>query len=111
LNVDPFAEFHISLYTKDELVFLLNDSGFDIQKMYSAFWASFLVHPDEFYPKLSKHNDFFFLKNINRLLYYLKKATHPYSTALAEIYGLAEMVTLGSYLEAQGYVVLGRKMG
>lgn len=111
LNTDPHAEFHISLYSKRELKNLLSESGFAIKKMYSAFWASFFVHPDEYYHgfcNTDKHR-FFILKNINRLLFWLKKKLHPYSTALCELYGLVEMYLVGKWVEAQGYVILARK--
>ena len=109
INVAPHAEFHISLYSKDKLKEMIEESGMEIKKMYSAFWLSFLVHPDEFYEKLQGQKKFFWLRLANKLLYKLKKKFHPYSTAAAELYGLVEMLTLGRWLEAQGYVILGRK--
>jgi len=116
LNVDPHAEFHISLYSKKELQNLLADAGFVIKKMYSAFWASFFVHPDEFYNALnvetrhaSSLRRFFILRNLNRLLFWTKKKLHPYSTALCELYGLIEMYVVGKFIEAQGYVILAKK--
>ncbi|MFZ2189759.1 MAG: class I SAM-dependent methyltransferase [Candidatus Magasanikiibacteriota bacterium] len=144
LNIDPHAEFHISLYSKSELKSLLANANFDIEKMYTAFWASFLVHPDEFFwnPERARQGDegslfnasknvvinsnnqligkgsltpssgfgIKLLKFINKFLYWLKKKLHPYSTALCELYGLVEMYAVGKYLEAQGYVILGKKI-
>jgi len=109
VNVDPHAEFHISLYSKKELKDLLLQSGFNIEKMLTAFWASFLVHPDEFYEKLQQQEDFTILRYINKFLAFIKKKTHPVSTAAAEFYGLLEMLTLGKWLEAQGYIILAKK--
>ncbi len=111
LNVDPHAKYHISLYSKKGLRKLLKNSGFEINKMYTAFWASFFVHPDEFYESLGNTNwyKFFILKTINRILYWVKKKTHPYSTALCELYGLVEMLIVGKWVEAQGYVILSTK--
>lgn len=109
INTDPHAKFHISLYSKKELQNLLTQNSFEIKKMYTAFWLSFLVHPDEFYEALHKQKGFFFLKNINRILYWLKKKTQPVSIALAELYGLVEMLTLGRFLEVQGYIILAKK--
>lgn len=109
LNTDPHAEFHISLYSKNELKQLLEDAGFEVVKMYSSFWAKFFVHPDELYPALQDQKRFLFLRLLNKFLYYLKKKTHPFSTAAAELYGLVEMVTLGRWIESQGYVVLARR--
>ena len=108
-NTDPQAEFHISLYSKTELKKMLDQNGFAIKKMYTAFWLSFLVHPDEFYVVLHKQKGFFFLRNINKVLYWIKKKTHPISTALLEFYGLIEMLVLGRFLEVQGYIVLAKK--
>ncbi|MFB6226534.1 MAG: class I SAM-dependent methyltransferase [Candidatus Paceibacteria bacterium] len=109
VNVDPHAEFHISLYSKDELKNLLLEAGFDIKKMYAAFWASFLVHPDEFYEKLQQQEDFTILRYLNKFLNFIKQKTHPVSTAICEFYGLIEMLTIGRWLETQGYVILGNK--
>jgi len=109
LNTDPHAEFHISLYSKQELCELLDQAGFEIESICSSFWAKFLVHPDEFYPELQNQNKFFILKIINKILYNIKKKTHPYSTALAELYGLLEMVTIGRWVESQGYIVLAKR--
>ncbi|GEM_PF-923695 len=110
LNVDPHAEFHISLYSKLTQQEMIEAAGFEILSMRTAFWASFFVHPDEFYEKLQGQNKFFFLRLFNRVLYWLKKKTHPYSTAVCELYGLLEMYAVGKWVEAQGYVVLGRKL-
>lgn len=109
LNADPHAEFHISLYSKNILREYIEAAGFDIKKMYSAFWASFFVHPDEFYEKIQKQNKFMILKFINKILYKIKKKLHPYSTALCELYGLIEMYLVGRWVEAQGYAVLAKK--
>ncbi len=39
----------------------------------------------------------------------MKKKTHPFSTALCELYGLVEMLIVGKWVEAQGYVILSTK--
>ena len=109
LNIDPHAEFHISLYSKNLLQEYIEAAGFEIKKMYSAFWASFLVHPDEFYEKLQAQEKFPVLRLINKILYKVKKKLHPYSTAWSELYGLVEMYLVGKWVEAQGYVILAKK--
>lgn len=109
LNTDPHAFFHISLYSKDKLKELIQSAGFKVEKMYSAFWASFLVHPDEFYSQLQHQPRFLILRLLNKLLYKIKRGLHPYSTALGELYGLLEMYLVGKWLEVQGYVILARK--
>ena len=109
LNIDPHAEFHISLYSKATLQELLERSGFHIQTMMSAFWASFLVHPDEFYEKLQAQKKFPILRAVNKMLFIIKKKTHPFSTAAAELYGLLEMMLVGRWIEAQGYIILAKK--
>ena len=96
---------------------LLDKTGFKIKSMRTAFWASFLVHPDEMYNILnvktrliaSLQHKFVILKVINRFLYWVKKKTMPYSMALCEFYGLIEMYLVGKWVEAQGYVVLAKK--
>jgi len=111
LNTDPHAEFHISLFAKDTLKEFIEASGFEIDKMYSAFWASFLLHPEEMYHgfcNTDKHR-FVILRFINKILYKIKKKLHPYSTAFCELCGLVEMYLIGKRVEAQGYVVLARK--
>ncbi len=109
LNVDPHQQFHISLYSKVTLREFLEASGFKVKRMYSSFLAKFFVHPDEIYPALQSASGFTVLKFFNKLLYKLKKKTHPYSTAAAELYGLIEMLTLGRFTESQGYVILAEK--
>ncbi|MFA6427502.1 MAG: class I SAM-dependent methyltransferase [Candidatus Magasanikbacteria bacterium] len=109
LNTDPHAQFHISLYSKKELRYFLEQNGFEIKKMYTTFWAKFFFHPDELYVALQGQNKFFVLRVLNKLLYWIKKKTHPFSTAFAELYGLVEMLTVGRWVESQGYVVLGVK--
>ena len=88
---------------------MIHDSGFMIHNMYTAFWASFFVHTDEFYAKLQASSKFPILRFINKVLYVIKKTIHPFSTAVAELYGLAEMIVVGRWVEAQGYVVLAQK--
>ncbi|MEK7623277.1 MAG: class I SAM-dependent methyltransferase [Patescibacteria group bacterium] len=135
LNVDPHAQFHISLYSKSELKQLIANSGFEIKKMYSVFWPAFLLHPEEFYeplqsviasdPKGAKQSsalkdcfvasaprndrNFTFLRALNCTLCLIKKKTHPYSTAVVELYGLIEMVTIGRWVKSQGYIILAKK--
>lgn len=109
LNVDPHAEFHISLFPKKELRHMIERAGFDIKTMWGVFWLSFLVHPDEFYEKLQAQDNFKVLKFVNKLLYWIKKKTHPFSTAAAELYGLVEMYVIGRWVEPQGYIILAKK--
>jgi len=109
LNVDPHQEFHISLFSKNELRALLVDSGFEIKKMYSTVWAKFLMHPDELYPALQSTSQFFILRFLNTILYWLKNKIKPVSLAVAEFYSLIEMYTIGRWVESQGYVILGKK--
>jgi ubiquinone/menaquinone biosynthesis C-methylase UbiE len=109
LNTDPHADAHISLYSKTTLREFIEASGFEIDSMYSSFWLKFLVHPDELYPALQSQKKFFVIKIINKLLYFIKKKLHPFSTAFCELYGLVEMITIGRWLESQGYIILGKK--
>lgn len=109
LNTDPHAEYHVSLYGRDELKVKLQDAGFEIKRMYSSFWLKFLCHPDELYPALQKSEKFSILKTLNSWLYSLKKKTHPYYAAVAELYGLIEMYLLGRFVQSQGYVILAKK--
>ncbi|PLX28740.1 hypothetical protein C0581_01080 [Candidatus Parcubacteria bacterium] len=109
LNTDPHAEFHISLFGKQELRTCIHDAGFDIKKMYSTFWVKFLAHPDELYDALQNQKKFPVLRFLNKLFFWMKKKTHPFSTAFWELYGLIEMVTIGRWIESQGYVILGVK--
>src|SRR3989338_5159391 len=109
LNVDPHSEFHISLYSKYELRHKISRAGFDIKKMYSLFWTSFLVHPDEFYKKLQAQEKFPVLRVLNKVLYFFKQKTRPFSLAVAELYGLIEMHLIGRWIESQGYIILAKK--
>jgi len=110
LNTDPHAEFHISLYSKQELKELVLGAGFDITGMWSSVWNKFFVHPDELRPALQKEKGFKFLpfKLLNSGLAGLKKLTHPLSTALCEVYSHLEMRIVGKWVESQGYVILAK---
>lgn len=110
VNTDPHAQFHISLYSKQELRELLLGAGFIIEKMYTAVWAKLLVHPDELYPALNKQVSFLLLpfKWMVSGLYWIKRKLHPYSTAACELYSLIEMCLVGKWIESQGYVILGK---
>lgn len=108
VNTDPHAEFHISLFDKATIRKKIEQS-FDIKKMFATVWLKFLVHPDELYPTLQKQDKFPITKKLNEWLYTLKKKTHPYSTAIAEFYSLIEMLTIGRWVESQGYVIVARK--
>lgn len=110
-NIDPHAQFHISLHSKTALKQMLEKAGFDIADMRTLFWASFFVHPDEFHAVLQAQHRFHFLRVVNHILFIIKKALHPFSTAAAELYGLAEGYVIGSKVEGQGYIVLARKKG
>jgi ubiquinone/menaquinone biosynthesis C-methylase UbiE len=109
INVDPHAEFHISLYSKDVIREYLEAAGFEVWRMYASSWAYFFVYPDAAYAALKDKKGFFFLKNISRFLSFLKKKTHPGYAAAGELYTLLEMLTVGRFVESQGYVILGRK--
>lgn len=109
LNVDPHAAFHISLYAKQDLQKLLEQAGFGVPRIYSVFLFAFFLHPDEFYPALRAQKRFFFLRTINGLLCAIKKATHPFFAAAAELLGLLEMVTIGRFCQSQGYIILAKK--
>ncbi len=110
LNTDPHAEFHISLFSKDVLKQKIARAGFDIQTMLSTVWLKFFVHPDELYPAFQQQKKFFVLRACNAVLYNIKKKLHPYSSALAELYSLVELVTIGRWVESQGYVVVAKKI-
>lgn len=110
LNTDPHAEFHISLFSKDELRKKITRSGFFIYKMFSTVWLKFFVHPDELYHALQAQKRFLILRKFNAFLCVIKKKTHPFSTAIVELYSLVELVTLGRFIESQGYIILARKL-
>ena len=109
LDMDPHAEFHISLYPKDEISKFVEDAGFVVEDLRSSFLFAFFVHPDEFYPILQKQKKFFFLRMINTFLVKLRKITHPLYAAAAELHGFIEMKLFGKYFDAQGVVVLAKK--
>lgn len=109
ITIDPHAAFHISLYSKKELQDLLNQSGFIIKKMLSISWAKALVNPEEFYAALKGQKAVPVLRHITGIMTKIKKKLHPYSTALSELYTLVEMVTLGRFIESQGYMILAKK--
>lgn len=109
LNVDPHAEVHISLYPKKMLWEFIEEADFDIESMRGLFWASFLLHPDEFYDKLQNQKEFLILRFINKIFYKIKKKLHPFSTAGCELLGLIEAFIFGKRVEAQGYIIIANK--
>lgn len=109
LNVDPHAEVHISLYPKKLLWEFIEEADFTIKNMRGLFWASFWLHPDEFYDRLQSQREFPILRFLNKILYKIKKRFHPYSTAWCELCGLIEALVIGKKVEAQGYIVLAKK--
>lgn len=109
LNTDPHAAFHISLFGKATLLELLEQNGFEVERAYTTVWAKFFMHPDELRPAFQAHGGFFFLRNVNACLTWMKKKTHPFSTAVCELYSLIEMLLIGKWVESQGYVFIARK--
>lgn len=109
LNTDPHVAFHISLFSKATIRELLESSGFSISCMYTTVWAKFLVHPEELRPAFQAHDGLVGWNMANAILATFKRWTHPVSTAIAELYSLLEMLTIGRWIESQGYVVLGEK--
>lgn len=109
LNVDPHAQFHISLYAKSELQKKITNAGFRIKTMLAGIWAYIFFYPEEVAPALQSQQKFFLLRMLVRPLAWIKKKTHPYSTALVELYALAEMLTIGRVIESQGYIIIAHK--
>lgn len=109
VNVDPHAPFHISLFGKNELRQRITAAGFVIEKMYCALWLALFTHPEDFVAALEKEKRFPIIRAVSNTLWWIKKKLHPVSTALAELYSLVEMYTLGRVVESQGYVILGKK--
>ena len=109
LDMDPHAEFHISLYPKEEIRQFVEEAGFAIDDLRSSFLFAFFAHPDEFHPILQSQKKFFFLRMTNKLLTKLRKLTHPLYAAAAELHGFLEMKLFGKWFDAQGIVVLARK--
>ncbi len=109
LNTDPHAEFHISLYSKQQLKDMFEDAGFDILSMWSIAFLKFLVHPDELYPALQSQRKFLVLRVVNKVLTFFKNKTRPISLAVCELYVLVEMLLFGKEFESQGYIIWAKK--
>ncbi|MFH0857510.1 MAG: hypothetical protein V1848_02050, partial [Candidatus Magasanikbacteria bacterium] len=109
LNTDPHKEYHISLYSKDDLIKMFSDRNFFIERMYSTVWAKMMVHPDELAPALQAQKKFPIIRMLNRFFLFCKKKFHPASSAFLEFYSLLEMYALGKWIESQGYVIIARK--
>lgn len=109
LNIDPHAAFHVSLYAKNELRGLLKRAGFGVNRMYTVFLFAFFLHPEEFREALQKDRRFPVLRAVNGFSFHIKKAIYPVSAAAAELWGLVEMLTIGRWVESQGYIILAKK--
>lgn len=109
VNIDPHAEYHISLYSKQELRRLFAAAHLQITTMLGVFWLKLIAHPHEFYESLQSREGFWIIKKFTSLLVKLREKTHPYYAGAAELYGLVEMLTIGRVLEGQGFIILARK--
>jgi hypothetical protein len=110
LNADPHAATPISVYSKSDISQLLERAGFSVKRMHTVFLFAFFLHPEEFRGALQKDRRFSVLRSVNGFLFHIKRATHPMSTAAAELWGLIEMLAIGRWVESQGYVVLAKKV-
>jgi ubiquinone/menaquinone biosynthesis C-methylase UbiE len=109
VNVDPHAEFHISLHPKAEIQTMLAETGF-IPSFFSAGPAlNTLLYPDEGNAVLQKTKAVPVVSLVNHGLSSLKKKLHPYSTALVELLVTIHFATIGRVLETQGYIVIATK--
>lgn len=109
LNADPHALFHVSLYSKQELGKLLAHAGFEVREMLTVFLFAFFLHPEEFRDALKGTKRFPILRLVNEALFFIKRVTQPLSTAMAELWGLVEMLAIGRWVESQGYIILAKK--
>ncbi|MBI5222624.1 MAG: class I SAM-dependent methyltransferase, partial [Candidatus Magasanikbacteria bacterium] len=111
INTDPHKEFHISLYSKEELQEKLRVAGFAIETMRSAVNApDFVLKRDSSAHRLIGGSvGMTAIVLMNKVLSRVKKRFHPYSTAVFELYGLIGMLLVGKFVEVQGYVILGEK--
>jgi hypothetical protein len=87
----------------------ISRAGFAIEKMYCALWLALFTHPEDFVMALEKEKRFPIVRGVCRGLWWLKKKLRPASIAVAELYSLIEMYTLGRFVESQGYVILAKK--
>ncbi|MFA7244682.1 MAG: class I SAM-dependent methyltransferase [Candidatus Magasanikbacteria bacterium] len=109
LDISNHKPFHLSSYSKEDLIKTLTVNDFEIKKMYTTFFLDFLTYPEDFYESLQSQNKFFFLRNINKFLCWLKIKTKPVSSFCSGLYSLIEMLTIGRFLQVQGYIVLAKK--
>lgn len=109
LEVFNHKPFHFSSYSKQDLIEDLTANDFEIKKMYTTSFMDFFTYPEDFYESLHSQNKFFFLRNINKFLYWLKRKTKPVSSFFSGLCSLLEMLTIGRFLQVQGYVVLAKK--
>lgn len=109
INVDPHAEFHISLHSKQDIQNMLRNAGF-VWSFFSAGPAlNFFLYPDEGNAILQKTSTVLVVKKVNAWLASLKKRLAPYSVAFVEILVTIHFATIGRVLETQGYLVVATK--
>lgn len=107
--VDPHAEFHISLYSKKELYDLVENGGLEVSQMLAGPSPWFFLYANEAVDPLTEASQVPLLRAVNRRLARIKQKCHPYSTAFVELFATFEMMTLGRFLETQGYIIIARK--
>lgn len=111
MNVDPHAEFHISLYSKDDIQAMLYSAGFSVHSMRAAVAPYALLYPDDVLKAIDNHDTrHVFLRPLFASLAWLKQKTHPFSAAVVELYGFVFLQTVGRVADTQGYVVLAEKI-
>lgn len=102
VDIDAHTASHISMYSKRELIAMLERGGFVVRRTHSASILRFIMYPEWFYEVLSHRDGFPLFRMVNSCLYHLKKWSRPFSTVICQSYTLLEILTLGRIAESSG---------
>ncbi len=109
VNVDPHAEFHISLFSKEVIRQMIEQIGVEISFFSAGPALNFLLYPDEAFATLQASTKVPIYRTLNRFLNFLKRVSAPFSVAVVEFLTTLHFATLGRILETQGCLVIGKK--
>jgi len=109
VNVDPFAEFHVSVFPRAELLGIFETTGFHVCASYSAVVHRFWLYPEWFEAPLSESEGFPVYRAMNRSLLRAKRRLGHPGKALANLLSVVDTLTFGRWAECAGLYVLARK--
>jgi len=108
IDIDSSSKHHISLFSRKELIKMLNNAGLTVRKTYCPYRLRLLTHPEWFYPEVKKSN-LSFLKIIISLMFWVKRITDPIYSIISSLLSIVEIHLFGKNRETMGLFIYGEK--